>query len=81
MKNTEVSKTVYVKILRKWEVSHTVTNETEVYDSLAHDLINKKIHCCNYIKSIKHTPNYNGTQTITVNYDNDCKAVYIIPSH
>lgn len=77
----EISKTTYVKEGRTWEKSYTTNNSTEVYESLALDLINKKIHACTFIKSIKRTPNYDGTQTITVTYDNNCKTVYIVSDH
>lgn len=76
-----IQKTVEVKEGRSWRPSYTETNETEIYKSLATDLINKKIHAAAYIKSIKRTPNYDGTQNIIVAYDNDCRAVYTVADH
>lgn len=44
-----------------------------VYESLAMDLISKKINCCQWIKSIKRKQLYNGFIQITVIYCNDGK--------
>lgn len=79
MKN--ISMTNYVKNGRNWEAAYTNTNPAEVYKSLAHALIAKKIHECRYIKSIKQASNYDGTQTITVYHDNGVKTVYIVANH
>lgn len=49
---------------------YTVTDEQDIYKSLANDLIEKKMNNCSYIKSITRVNNYNGTQTITVKYNN-----------
>lgn len=73
-----IQKIVEIKEGRNWAASYTETNEAEIYKSLATDLINKKIHAAAYIKSIKRVPNYDGTQKITVTYDNDCRAVYTV---
>lgn len=74
----EIKKVVEVKNGKKWEVSTVITDTTAVYESLSCDLINKKLNNCNYIKTIKRTPNYDGTQSITVNYNNDTRAVYTV---
>lgn len=81
MKTFEIKKTVEIKEGKKWVESMVVTDEKEVYDNLAHDMISKKINCCQWIKSIKRIPNYNGSQTIKVTYDNDVRATYIISDH
>ena len=77
----EISMTNYVKEGRNWKESYTNTNPADVYESLSLALINKKIHSCSYIKSIKRVNNYDGTQSITVNYDNGVKTVYIVANH
>ena len=45
-----------------------------VYDYLAHDLIAKKINCCQYIKTITRKPLYNGFDQIIVTYCDDGKV-------
>lgn len=77
----EISMTNYVKEGRTWKESYTNNNPADVYESLSMALINKKIHSCSYIKSIKRVNNYDGTQSITVNYDNGVKTVYIVANH
>lgn len=78
MKAFETKKTVEIKEGKKWVETLVITDEKEVYDNLAHDMISKKINNCQWIKSIKRIPNYNGSQTIKVTYDNDVRATYII---
>jgi len=77
----EISMTNYTKEGRTWKESYTNNNPADVYESLSLALIAKKIHSCSYIKSIKRISNYDGTQTITVNYDNGVKTVYIVANH
>lgn len=77
----EISMTNLVKEGRTWKESYINNNPADVYESLAHALIAKKLHACSYIKSIKRTNNYDGTQTVTVNYDNGVKTVYIVDNH
>lgn len=64
---------------------YTVTWETtdaeQVYSDLSHELISKKINACTYIRSIKRTPLYNGTQKITVTYDHGGRRIYIVSDH
>ena len=81
MKAFEIKKTIEIKEGKKWVESRVITDEKEVYDNLAHGRISKKINCCQWIKSIKRIPNYNGSQTIKVTYDNDARATYIISDH
>lgn len=76
-----IQKIVETKSGSKWEVTYTCTDEKEVYDSLAHDLIAKKINACTYIRSIKRNNNYDGTQNITISYDNNVRAVYTVSEH
>ena len=49
-----------------------------VHEYLMHDLIAKKLNCCSYIKSIRRVSNYDGTQNITVTYDNNCRRIYTV---
>ena len=70
--------TVYTKEGKKWVESSTTTDAIEVYESLARELINKKINQCTYITSIQRENLYNGTQRITVRYCNGVKSEYII---
>ena len=74
----EIKKVVEVKNGKKWEVSTVITDELFIYESLSTDLINKKLNNCSYIKTIKRVPNYDGTQSITVVYNNDCRAIYTV---
>lgn len=77
----DVSKTIEIKNGRNWNADFTTHDATEIYTSLTNDLIAKKINQRNYIKSIKRTPLYNGTQKITVDYGDGCRAIYIIADH
>lgn len=81
MKAYDIKKTVEIKEGKEWKYSHVIMDEKEVYNSLAHDLISKKINCCQWIKSIKRIPNYNGSQTIKVTYNNNVRATYIVSDH
>lgn len=57
------------------------TEGERVYEDLAKDLIAKKLENCTYIRSIKRKQNYDGTNTITVNYTPDCgggRRIYTI---
>lgn len=76
-----MKKIVEVKNGKKWDVEFFDTDELSIYQSLTNDLIAKKINQCTYIKSIKRTPLYNGTQKITVVYDNNCRAIYEVKDH
>lgn len=74
----EINRTVELKTGRNWEVYRVETDASEIYEALARDLIAKKINGCTYIKSIKRVCNYDGTQTITVTYDNNCRSIYTV---
>lgn len=74
----EISRVAYKKDGSRWVEVFRETNAHQVNKDLMHDVINKKIHCCKYIKSIKYTPNYDGTSTYTVYYDNNTKSVYTV---
>lgn len=63
---------------KTWSDTYIDTDIASVYKSLSHDLIAKKLNACTYIKSIKRIQNYDGTNTIIVTYDNNCRSVYTI---
>lgn len=65
---------------RKWEQTFVTTDEKEVYESLAHDLIAKKLHNASWITRISDRSNYDGTWNITVTYDNGCRSIYTVKS-
>ncbi len=74
----DIKRVIYKKDNNKWCETMTVTDEQTIYKALATDLVAKKIHKCLWIKSIREYSNYDGTRTITVYYDNDCKSVYTV---
>ena len=67
----------------RWHVSciHDSMKEEDIYMRLCNALIAKKLNECRYIKSIKRRNNYDGTQEITVTYDNAVRNIYTIPTH
>ncbi len=74
---------IQVKNGRTWNTTNQILETDvdglkEIYKSLAHDLTAKKLHKCTYIKSIADRCNYDGTRTITVTYDNNCRRIYIV---
>ena len=79
--NNKVNMTIEVKNGKTYEVTNVIEDRAEVYESLARDLINKKLCSCTYIKSIKRVNLYNGFEKITVTYDNDVRRIYVIESH
>lgn len=79
--NNKVNMTIEVKNGKTYEVTNVIEDRTEIYESLAHDLINKKLCSCTYIKSIKRVNLYTGFEKITVTYDNDVRRIYVIESH
>ena len=79
--NNKVNMTIEVKNGKNYEVTRVCEDRAEVYESLARDMVNKKICCCTYIKSIKRIQLYNGFEKIIVNYDNDVRTTYTIESH
>ena len=79
--NNKVNMTIEVKNGKTYEVERVVEDRADVYESLARDMVNKKLCCCTYIKSIKRTQLYNGFEKIIVNYDNNVRTTYTIESH
>lgn len=74
----EINLIIEIKNGKKWVQDTVITDETLVYKYLANDLISKKLNGCNYIKTIKRVPNYDGTQTITVTFNNDTRSIYTV---
>lgn len=70
--------TIYTKEQNKWHESLEICDTLEIYQRLSRDLIAKKINACLYIKKIERVNLYNGTQKITIYYDNGVKAVYVV---
>lgn len=70
-----------VKKGNKYEITRECNDSAYVYESLARDVIAKKINLCTYIKSIKRIQLYNGFEKIIVTYDNNCRCTYTIESH
>jgi hypothetical protein len=70
--------TIYTKERNEWRESLEICDTLEIYKRLSSDLIAKKINACLYIKKIERESLYNGTQKITIYYDNGVKAVYIV---
>lgn len=79
--NNKVNMTIEVKNGKTYEVERVIEDRAEVYESLARDMVNKKICCCTYIKSIKRIQLYNGFEKIIVSYDNNVRTTYTIESH
>lgn len=79
--DNRIKRVMYVKEKNKYIETITQTDAAQVYEYLAHDLIAKKINACRYIKSIKRRNNYDGTQQITIIYDNNTKAEYTVKQH
>lgn len=69
---------IYKKSGRDWIAVNTITDVQQVHTSLLGALINKKLCQCSYIKSISRRTNYDGTQQITVIYDNGYKDIYTV---
>lgn len=74
----EEKRVIEIKNGTKYEIMETYTNPYFIYESLARELIAKKLLHCEWIKSIKDRTNYDGTRTITVTYNNDTRAIYTI---
>jgi hypothetical protein len=71
-----------VKQGREYMTTFCCTDEKQVYDDLAHELIAKKINNCLWIRSIKRENLYNGYERITVYYDHgEGRRVYTVTSH
>lgn len=74
----ELTKVIEIKNGKKYEIESVTTDVTTIFESLARDLVAKKLQACTWITSIKDRTNYDGTRTITVTYNNGCRALYTI---
>ena len=81
MTNYTVTRIYEEKINGKYVETFRTTDEQEIYKDLALAMISKKINACTYIKSIKRTPLYNGSQKITITYDNNGRNIFIVADH
>lgn len=79
--NIQEERAVEIKRGKQWVISHIDTKPIDIYKALATDLLAKKIHNCSWIKRIEDSNNYDGTRTIKITYDNDCRSIYTIASH
>ena len=73
--------TIEVKRGNKYQESCQYTevlNRDYIHERLANDLLHHYVHKARYITRISDRSNYDGTRTVTVNYDNDTRAVYVI---
>ena len=78
MENFKMS--VYVKNNGKYTLSHATTDRVEVLERLSGTLIAKKLNACRYITRIQRMNRYDGTQLITVLYDNGVKNEFLVPT-
>ena len=75
-----IQKIVEVKKGNAWTETFRTSEPAYVYESLANDLIAKKINACAYIRSIKRENLYTGFQRVTVNYNNGVRTIYTVRS-
>lgn len=77
--------TGYVKKGRTWVpdgyevIADTKEGEAAVYERLSSYLVSKYIHKASWVKNIKRTNLYDGTQKIVITQDNDFRMEFIIP--
>lgn len=74
----EIKREFQVKSGNKWRTTFETTDPVDVYSALSHELIAKKLNACAYIRSIKRTNNYDGTQSIVVAYEIGTRSVYTV---
>lgn len=67
-----------VKENGKYTPTYETTDKTDVLEWLTSDLIGKYMHKATYIKRIQDKPNYDGTRTITVYYNNNSRSIYTV---
>lgn len=72
---------IEVKEGNKWIVSNTIYNVGEIYETLARELLAKKVQMCKWITKITDRTNYDGTRKIVVTYDNGVRSIYQIADH
>ena len=74
----EIKEEMEVKKGNTYETTRTITDKATIYEDLSAALIAKKIHNCTYITRITDSCNYDGTRTITVNYNNGCRCRFTV---
>lgn len=62
---------------KAWMDMRTVTDPADIYESLAVELVAKKINACLWVKSITRKQKYTHVE-ITVTYDNGNRAIYYL---
>ena len=67
-----------VKKGSKWETVYTLTNKEDIYKELSDAMVTKYLTKASWIKSIRRTQNYDGTITVTVNYDKDLRSIITV---
>lgn len=72
------TKTVEIKVNGKYDKTYTETNERDIYTSLANDLIARYVTKARYVKRVIRKPRYDGTDEITVYYENGIRSIYIV---
>ena len=75
LKNTRI---IEAKRGSKWEETFRQEDSYEITRHLAQDLAAKYIGKASFIRRIVRRNNYDGTQTYTVTYANDTRAIYIV---
>lgn len=78
MENFKMS--IYVKNNGKYTLSYETTDRVDVLERLSGALIAKKLNACRYITRIQRANRYDGTQLITVLYDNGVKNEFLVPT-
>lgn len=74
----EMQRLVEQKVNNAWVETFRETDENKIWESLAKDLIAKKLHKATWIRSVRDNSNYDGTRDITVYYDNGVRAIYTV---
>ena len=68
----------YIKNGSKWEESFSTTDQKAVYQLLAQAMVRRYVHKAAGILRVLDRSNYDGTRTVTIYYDNNCKSEYIV---
>jgi hypothetical protein len=75
----EIKREIYIKIDKKWHLSHETTGGDTARD-LAQLLNAKYLEKAQYIKSVRRQQHYTH-KTITFIFDNGVKQVFTVPAH
>lgn len=74
----EMQRLVEKKVDNAWVETFRENDESKIWESLAKDLIAKKLHKATWIRSVRDSSNYDGTRDITVYYDNGVRSIYTV---